>query len=156
MGAAPVSQTRSVSHRSGLTPSEIARLPVRRFTGPSLTPSSPENFPFVKDLSSGCSADSSRLTTGIGSSCSDLEMAPESEISFGARDPTVELIASGVKSNVETPSEELEKKLRGRRLAKVVDSGRSTDETCAICLSKYERDCLLRILVPCGHVLHAR
>lgn len=36
------------------------------------------------------------------------------------------------------------------------ENGRSSDETCAICLAEYEGGCLLRVIVPCGHMFHTR
>lgn len=36
------------------------------------------------------------------------------------------------------------------------ENGRSSDVTCAICLVEYEGGCLLRVIVPCGHMFHAR
>lgn len=37
-----------------------------------------------------------------------------------------------------------------------MESGRSSDQTCVICLMEYEGGSMLRVIVPCGHMFHTR
>lgn len=91
----------------------------------------------------------------------------------GSANATSRVTAVGVSPGVETPGGDAaagtgsaagatvvlwrgEKKRAGTRSWHQAESGRSSDETCAICLAEYEGGCLLRVIVPCGHMFHTR
>lgn len=147
MGAAPLSQTRADGHRSGLSLTEIARLPVLRFPGPSRAFASPADSALRKGLPD-------LLSIGGRTATLSFDGDPDAEVvsdrpSFvaGADAAPLRMASSNVfEALVEESS----------RASAGVGTGRSTDETCAICLSDYVRGCLLRVMVPCGHRFHAR
>lgn len=147
MGAAPLSQTRPDGHRSGLSLAEIARLPVLRFPGPTPTSASPNECSPRKDLPDLSSVGGRTATLSFDGDA-DVEIVSDPVSSVAGTDsaPT-ELSGSNVFEVLMEAS---------TRTSAGVETGRSTDETCAICLSDYERGCLLRVMVPCGHRFDAR
>lgn len=150
MGAAPVTQTRSAT-RGGLTPAEIARLPVQRF---SVKVASSEDCAFRKEAPYQLSdEDDARTPATIHDS--GIDITPEAILAELERADPAEPPPVG-SALLEMRPDESEKASRGRTGSAGVENGRSTDETCAICLSDYVQGSLLRVLMPCAHMFHAR
>jgi len=147
MGAAPLSQTRPDGHRSGLSLTEIARLPVLRFPGPSGASASPAVCVLRKGHPDLLSVGGRTATLSFDGDADVAVVSDPASFVAGADSSPTRISSSHV---FEALVEE------SNRASAGVGTGRSTDETCAICLSDYVRGCLLRVMVPCGHRFHAR
>ncbi|CAM9883111.1 unnamed protein product [Scytosiphon promiscuus] len=183
VGAAPVPPRAVVSStsgrdRRGLSPSEIALLPVRHFVRPSVaTPpgdAADASAGGVKDICLARNSRSSSSSRGCGRSSSGvLEIELSCRQQEGEARPRMKRLCQGVTSSTvseattplspsslvsETvPSDRNHHSKRGEKeiITGSGTGGRTTDETCAICLSAYVEHCSLRVLLPCEHVFHS-
>ena len=132
VAAGPSAQARPSpsSRRQGLSPTEIARLPLQRYSDAPLLERTPELAP--------------RATRTYAFESDPLSLVARAPAAgnFWPGEGEDQGEGAGSSSKENCPAAQA--------------SGRSTDSACAICLCDYESGCLLRVMMPCSHSFHAR